>query len=157
MNKNARMQVMAACIASALMLSACGGGGGGGGDTSSGTQTTRQTAPSTPSISIGTTGSLLATAPIAFSASATDPSGLTLSYIWDFGDGSAPTPGQNVSHTYAKSGSYTVKVTVSNTANQASSFTQSITIVAPNPATPTIQSSAGTAAIGQSVTFTANS
>ncbi|WP_233164448.1 PKD domain-containing protein [Chromobacterium sp. ASV23] len=157
MNKNARMQVMAACIASALMLSACGGGGGGGGDTSPGTQTTRQTAPSTPNISIGTTGSLLATAPIAFSASATDPSGLTLSYIWDFGDGSAPTPGQNVSHTYAKSGSYTVKVTVSNTANQASSFTQSITIVAPNPATPTIQSSATTAAIGQSVTFTANS
>ncbi|MDE1716340.1 PKD domain-containing protein, partial [Chromobacterium amazonense] len=156
MNKNARVQVLAACIASALMLSACGGGGGGG-DTSPGAQTTRQTAPSTPNISIGTTGSLLATAPIAFSASATDPSGLTLSYIWDFGDGSAPAPGQNVSHSYAKPGSYTVKVTVSNTANQASSFTQSITIIAPNPATPTIQSSAGTAAIGQSVTFTANS
>lgn len=48
---------------------------------------------------------------IAFSATAADPDGDTLTYAWDFGDGGTSTQ-QNPSHTYATAGSYTAKVTV---------------------------------------------
>ena len=36
----------------------------------------------------------------------------TVSYEWDFGDGSAPAFGQTISHDYLNSGSYTVTLTV---------------------------------------------
>ena len=46
------------------------------------------------------------------------PVGNIKEYIWDFGDGSAPvtTTGASVSHTYARSGEYTVSLTVVNEA-----------------------------------------
>ncbi|MEM7346453.1 MAG: PKD domain-containing protein, partial [Chloroflexota bacterium] len=40
--------------------------------------------------------------------------GSDLSYLWDFGDGSATSTQQNPSHTYSEAGSYTVRLTVSN-------------------------------------------
>jgi parallel beta-helix repeat protein len=42
-----------------------------------------------------------------------DPDGSPLTYSWDFGDGSAPANGYNVSHTYTTGGTFTVTLTVS--------------------------------------------
>ncbi len=52
----------------------------------------------------------------ATSLSATITSGSGISYLWDFGDGSSAT-GATPSHVYAASGTYTVKVTASNSVN----------------------------------------
>jgi outer membrane protein OmpA-like peptidoglycan-associated protein len=43
-----------------------------------------------------------------------DPDGAPLTYTWDFGDGTPPqTAAARTTHTYARVGGYTVKVTVS--------------------------------------------
>ena len=55
-------------------------------------------------------------------------------WLWDFGDGSSSTL-QNPSHTYAASGTYTVKLVVSNTVGSDSN-TQIVSIVL--PAAPTV-------------------
>jgi cytochrome c len=47
-----------------------------------------------------------------FSAAATDPDGDTLTYRWDFGDGSTGA-GAMVEHAYTSAGTYTAVVTVS--------------------------------------------
>jgi PKD repeat protein len=52
--------------------------------------------------------------PVSFTAAATDPdAGDTLTYSWDFGDGSPASTEQNPTHTYAQAGDYTAKLTVS--------------------------------------------
>ena len=48
----------------------------------------------------------------AFTAHATDPNGDTLTYAWDFGDGSGGT-GERAAHVYQSEGTFSVKVTVS--------------------------------------------
>jgi cytochrome c len=56
----------------------------------------------------------LAPLPVNFTAAATDPdAGDTVTYSWDFGDGSPASTQQNPSHTYAEPGDYTAKLTVS--------------------------------------------
>ncbi len=51
---------------------------------------------------------------VAFDASGSnDPDGNSLQYAWDFGDGTTIDAGPRVSHAYAKGGTYTVRVTVS--------------------------------------------
>lgn len=49
---------------------------------------------------------------VDFDASPTTDNGTIVSYNWDFGDGSAPGTGLNVSHTYPASGTYLVKLSV---------------------------------------------
>lgn len=51
--------------------------------------------------------------PAYFSATATDPGNDTLTYTWNFGDGTDAVVGQNVNHTFADNGIYTVTLTVS--------------------------------------------
>ena len=58
-----------------------------------------------------------------FSATAFDPGDDTLTYTWDFGDGSAPTEGQEVRHTYANEGVYAVTLTVTDEAGGIASQT----------------------------------
>jgi len=50
--------------------------------------------------------------PQRFTAAATDPDGNTLTYRWDFGDGSTGA-GAMVEHAYRSAGTYTAVVTVS--------------------------------------------
>lgn len=71
--------------------------------------------PSTPQLSLPS--SATAGASLAFSASASDPQGLPLSYIFSWGDGSADTAAMvnSATHTYSASGSYLVKVTAIDT------------------------------------------
>jgi PKD repeat protein len=50
---------------------------------------------------------------VAFSSSgSTDPDGDTLTYDWNFGDGSTHSAEPNPSHTYSSDGSYTARLTV---------------------------------------------
>jgi PKD repeat protein len=51
--------------------------------------------------------------PLPMSVTATDIPEDTVSFVWDFGDGSPTTTGDSVSHTYADDGTYTVTVVAS--------------------------------------------
>lgn len=58
-----------------------------------------------------------------------DPDGQVVSYAWTFGDGSTGT-GATVSKTYAGTGEYSVKLTVTDNAGETTSITKSV-VVAP--------------------------
>ena len=47
-----------------------------------------------------------------FTATATDPGADTLSYTWDFGDGSDTVTGNTVNHLYVDDGNFTITLTV---------------------------------------------
>ncbi|MCC5615423.1 PKD domain-containing protein [Nostoc sp. CHAB 5836] len=53
--------------------------------------------------------------PAYFTAAATDAGKDTLTYTWDFGDGSSPVQGFDVSHIFKDNGNYTVTLTVGDT------------------------------------------
>jgi PKD repeat protein len=78
----------------------------------------------------------------------------SLRYLWDFGDRTGEEEGMNVTHAYAKSGTYTVKLTVTD-GDGASSTDSSVRIKVANLA-PTAGASAdiSTARTGQVVRFT---
>jgi hypothetical protein len=68
----------------------------------------------------------------AFSTSATDAfSGVRFS--WSFGDGSAPVTAASVSHTYTRTGRFTVKVTATDTAGNQAAKQVSVTVTTPPP------------------------
>lgn len=68
-----------------------------------------------------------------FDASASsDPDGSVAKWQWDFGDGTTAT-GKTTAHTYAKKGSYTVKLTVTDNGGATSSTTKTVR-VGPNQA-----------------------
>jgi PKD repeat protein len=90
------------------------------------------------------------------SSSIPDAGAQITSYVWDFGDGSAPyssgsTP--SVSHTYATDGTYTVTLTVTDSDGLSSTASQQITVVDENP-TASFTISAAPYAVGQPVSFT---
>src|SRR6202008_856034 len=93
----------------------------------------------------------------SFTATASDPDGDTLTYDWDYGDGSAHSATQNPTHAYATAGTYTAKVTVSDGKGGTKDDTLSITVVQPNRA-PTVtagRTPTGGVTTGQSISFTA--
>jgi PKD repeat protein len=94
--------------------------------------------------------------PVAFTAKASHdtPSDLsTLRYSWDFGDKSDEEEGMNASHSYARSGTYTVRLTVTDN-DGASSVDSTLRIKVANLA-PTATASADTLAakVGQAIRF----
>lgn len=74
------------------------------------------------------TGGVTTGQSIAFTATASDPDGDTLTYSWDFGDGTAASTAQNPTHSYATAGTYTAKVTVSDGKGGTANATLSITV-----------------------------
>lgn len=70
---------------------------------------------------------------VAFSVAATDADGESLTYQWDFGDGSLAT-GLNTSHRFSAPGTYNSTVTVSDPRNGTA--TQSVSVVVTSPANP---------------------
>ncbi|MEJ7590078.1 MAG: PKD domain-containing protein [Planctomycetaceae bacterium] len=102
--------------------------GDGGNGTSTKSITVNNVAP-TPTISSISSTRLEGTS-ISFSGTATDPAGSrdTLSYVWNFGDGSATASGADVTHIYADNGTFTVTLTVSDEDGGSASTTQTITV-----------------------------
>jgi V8-like Glu-specific endopeptidase len=99
-----------------------GGSGGGGGST-----------PGTLSILSGPSATPNPAEPfqsVAFNCAASD-SAATIT--WDFGDGTAPSTGSSVSHTYAQAGTYVVNVTAARN-GQSDSGTTSVQVEVPTAA-----------------------
>ncbi|MDM9385690.1 PKD domain-containing protein [Chlorogloeopsis sp. ULAP01] len=71
-----------------------------------------------------------------FSANATDPGNDTLTYTWNFGDGTDPVVGQNVSYIFADNGTYTVTLTVRDSDGASTSSTLSVNV---NNVAPTVE------------------
>jgi hypothetical protein len=65
--------------------------------------------------------------PVQFTASATDADGDALTYGWDFGDGATSTE-QNPAHMYGATGTFEVKVTVSDGKGGTDTETLSVTV-----------------------------
>ncbi len=63
----------------------------------------------------------------------TDIDGTVASYAWDFGDGTTGT-GQTTTHPYTKSGTYAVKLTVTDDQGATNSQTQNVLVKLPNVA-----------------------
>ena len=70
----------------------------------------------------------------SFSASgSSDPDGDPISFRWDFGDGSPVASGINVSHTYDTPGTYTTRLTVTDSRGASANATRSISVSADLP------------------------
>ena len=89
------------------------------------------TTPTITSINLPT--SVVPGTAVAMTAIATDRWGAPLSWTWSFGDGSGAS-GSATSHAYA-AGRYTVHVTATDAAGNATTATRSITVAAVNDAT----------------------
>ncbi|MCY3018919.1 MAG: Ig-like domain-containing protein, partial [Planctomycetota bacterium] len=117
-----------------------GGTANGGADTSA-AQTLTITvnavndAPTINSAPVASANPVQAGSPVSFTVSATDVDGGTLSYTWDFGDGTIVTTTESsVTHPFAAPGKYAVKVTITGSAGLSSSSTMNVEVVAaPNP------------------------
>ena len=84
---------------------------------------------------------------VGFSAAGNDPDGDAFVYRWDFNnDGTTDAAGSNVSYTYTAAGTYTARVTVTDSNDRSSSATVNITVTgAPPAAAPRTVAAAGSA------------
>ena len=81
---------------------------------------------------------------VSFNASgSSDPDGDTLSYSWNFGDGTAAGSGVTVNHTYQSSGSYVARLTVNDGEGGTATTTRTIAVGTP-PAGTILTPAAGT-------------
>jgi PKD repeat protein len=94
---------------------------------------------------------------VSFTATASDPDGDPLTYLWDFGDSTPTSTAQNPTHAYASAGTYSAKVTVSDGKGGTKDDTLSITVVQPNrnPTVTAGRTPTGGVTTGQSISFTA--
>jgi PKD repeat protein/type 1 glutamine amidotransferase len=94
----------------------------------------------------------------AFTATGSDADGDTVTYSWDFGDGSPASTEQNPSHAYTAVGDYTAKVTVSDGRGGTGSANVGVTVTQTGNAAPTVTSSrtpTGNTRVGVPITFSA--
>ena len=62
-----------------------------------------------------------------FQFNAADSQGSISTYAWDFGDGGTGS-GQTASHQYAAAGTYTVRLTITDTSGRVATTTKSVTV-----------------------------
>lgn len=70
-------------------------------------------------------------------SSSSDPDGTIASYSWDFGDGGSGT-GQTPNHTFAATGTYSVKLTVTDNGGATGTVTKSVSVTVAPPTGGTI-------------------
>jgi PKD repeat protein len=76
-----------------------------------------------------TTAAPLQGRPVSLDGTASsDPDGSIVAYRWNFGDGSAPGTGATPSHTYARAGTFTVTLTVTDSSGAAATGAQRVAI-----------------------------
>jgi PKD repeat protein len=68
---------------------------------------------------------------VYFTDKSNDKDGSIKNYNWDFGDGTSSSS-RNPTHTYQNSGTYTVKLTVTDDDGKTDSYSKSISIIVPN-------------------------
>jgi len=112
--------------------------------TGGGTGTTTTTAPSGLPVAVASASPTVGDAPytVYFDSTGSSPgTGVGLTYSWDFGDGTPTVNSPSTSHGYATVGTYTAKLTMTNSAGTSISPGITITVnLDPNPkfyATPT--------------------
>lgn len=72
------------------------------------------------------TGAIIVTADATGSSS---PNGTIISYLWDFGDGTGPSPGTAItSYTYAVAGTYNVTLVATDSSGTSGTVSQTITV-----------------------------
>jgi len=79
------------------------------------------------------------------------------SYSWNFGDGSATSTAQNPTHTYGAAGTYTAKLTVTDSASPANTATSTVTVKVSAVGSPLTATASGLPTSGQvplNVSFT---
>lgn len=86
------------------------------------------------------------------SAGSNDPEGRPITYSWDFGDGSSSTAA-NPAHTYANSGQYVVRLTVSDGENSSVSTPMTISVGSPPTATITSPADGATFRAGDVIAY----
>jgi PKD repeat protein len=100
----------------------------------------------TRSVPVGTQANALPTASFtssctdltcSFTDLSTDGDGTVVGFQWDFGDGAVAAT-QNPSHTFASAGTYVVALTVTDDRGATGTFSQSVTVTAPQTGAPTI-------------------
>ncbi len=84
--------------------------------------------PPVASASANVAGGIAPLAVTFSSAGSSDPDGTTLTYAWNFGDGSAVSTAANPSHTYSSSGVYSAVLTVSDGTNNVSATPIAISV-----------------------------
>jgi PKD repeat protein len=95
-------------------------------------------------------------APLSVTFSAAGSTGAIVSFTLDFGDGSSPYSGTdltvNISHTYTTAGTYTAVLTVQDAAGHTATDSKTITVL--SGTTASLSASPSSPTIGETVTFT---
>jgi len=87
----------------------------------------------TPPVAVATVSPTSGRAPLRVTFSGSGSSGSVgdiVSYVWDFGDGSAPGEGSVVTHTYSAAGTYTATLTVADQGWSESSTSKQVVVTA---------------------------
>ena len=91
---------------------------------------------------------------VSFDASASsDPDGDPLSYLWDFGDGSATSTAVQVSHRYEQEGVFRAMLTVTDSQGESTTVIQEIVVGISPTTTINLPSSERTYKAGESIAF----
>ena len=93
--------------------------------------------------------------PVSFSATASGGTPPYVSFSWNFGDGSAPATGNPITHAYASAGTFSVTVTVTDSAGETGTSAAQSVVVNANLAVSSITASPNPASTGQTITFIA--
>jgi PKD repeat protein len=80
----------------------------------------------TASFTVSPTGGPFATTTFQFNASDSTPSNAIVSYAWDFGDG-ATSSGVSTNHQYLRAGTFTVRLTVTDSSGRTASTSKQVT------------------------------
>jgi hypothetical protein len=118
----------AAAVGGIAIAAAAGGGGGTSGSSPSPAPSTPPGTPRAVISGITPTGQYLARVTRVFFSGrqSSDPEGQSLSYSWDFGDGSAPATAGDVAHTFGVC-TCTVRLTVTDTSGLSNTATVTVT------------------------------